>query len=100
MTTDNLLENQVLDDTIPSLIETNNNSTNTTSLLSHVASAPVISNPIDLPTTNDSDIKESNSLGTSPNIEKKKTNRCCWETCKKKLGLTGMRNVFFKNKFY
>lgn len=113
MPSDNRLENETIEDTIPSLIE-NDNSKNT-SRLSHVASAPVISTTMDIPTMNDSDIIESNSLGknfvieknklillilffveASPNVAKKKSNRCCWDTCKKKLGLTG--KIFFSKK--
>ncbi|CAF0943634.1 unnamed protein product [Adineta steineri] len=63
---------------------------NDTSLLHHVASAPTISSTtINLPTT----IVETHSLTASPtnssSPDKKKRNRCTWETCNKKLGLTG-----------
>jgi len=98
VTSSNLLSNEVTEDNIPSSIEENNsesqiNSENQTSLLPHVASAPVISNNIDIPSINDSVTIESSSLGASPsnspNADKKKRNRCSWETCNKKLGLTG-----------
>jgi len=73
------------------------------SLLTRVTSAPTmpiaISRNIDIPAKNESNISmsaiESTSLGTesmSPtasSVDKKKRNRCSWETCNKKLGLTG-----------
>lgn len=65
------------------------------SQLSHVESAPVISTrENENSTMNDSDLVASRSLDASPcssltTPEKKKRNRCSWETCNKKLGLTG-----------
>jgi hypothetical protein len=98
VTSQNLLQDEVIEDNISNSIENDNSEDqlkqdNHTSLLPHVASAPVISNNIDIPTMNDSNTSEIHSLGTSPisssSIEKKKSHRCSWETCKKKLGLTG-----------
>jgi len=70
------------------------------SLLTHVSSASAISTAnIDIPAKNDSTLSfsgiESESLAnsissaSSSSVEKKKRNRCSWETCNKKLGLTG-----------
>jgi hypothetical protein len=73
------------------------------SLLTRVTSAPTmpiaISRNIDIPGQNESNISmsaiESSSLGiesmspTASSVDKKKRNRCSWETCNKKLGLTG-----------
>jgi len=94
LTSQNLLEDEIVNNSIE-----NDNSVdelkqeNDASLLPHVASAPTISSHIDMPTANDSNTIESSSLGASPisssNVDKKKRNRCSWETCNKKLGLTG-----------
>jgi hypothetical protein len=74
------------------------------SLLTRVVSAPTlpitISRNIDIPGKNESNISlsvmETSSLGadsvsplTASSVDKKKRNRCSWETCNKKLGLTG-----------
>jgi len=74
------------------------------SLLTRVTSAPTmpiaISRNIDIPAKNDTNISfsvmESSSLGadsmsplTASSVDKKKRNRCTWQTCNKKLGLTG-----------
>jgi hypothetical protein len=107
VTSQNILQDEVIEDNIPSSIENDNSEEqlkqeNNTSLLSHVASAPVISNNIDIPTMNDSNVIESSSLRASPisssSVEKKKSNRCSWETCKKKLGLTGKIFILKKKK--
>ncbi len=64
MTSENLLENEVSEDNIPSSIENDNSKEQfNTSLLPHDASASVISNNIDLLTTNDSNVIESSSIG-------------------------------------
>jgi len=98
VTSENLLRDEVIEDNVPNLIENDNSDSqlkqeNHTSQISHVASASTILNHIDIPKTNDSEIIETISLGTSPinsnNVEKKKRNRCSWEACNKKLGLTG-----------
>jgi hypothetical protein len=74
------------------------------SLLTRVVSAPTmpisISRNIDIPGKNESNISfsvmETSSLGadslsplTASSVDKKKRNRCSWESCNKKLGLTG-----------
>ncbi|CAF1617500.1 unnamed protein product, partial [Adineta ricciae] len=98
VTSPNILEDEVGTDNVISPIENDNSKEelkqeNHTSPLLHVASAPTISTTFDSPTKNDTDIVESSSLSASPinssNVEKKKRNRCTWETCNKKLGLTG-----------
>ena len=115
VTSPNILEDEVGTDSVISPIENDNSKEelkqeNHTSPLLHVASAPTISTTFDSPTKNDTDIVESSSLGktdktfstqelfclsigaspiNSSNVEKKKRNRCTWETCNKKLGLTG-----------
>jgi len=98
VTTSQNLQDEVIVDNIPNLIENDNSEDqlkqeNDTSLLSQVASAPVISNDTDVSTMNDSNTIGNTSLGASPtsstNVEKKKRNRCSWESCNKKLGLTG-----------
>lgn len=42
------------------------------------------------PTSNDSNAEVATTSSSSP-VEKKKRNRCCWENCNKKLGLTGFQ---------
>ncbi len=71
MTSQNLLQEEVVEDTPISLIENDN-------------SADELKEANDSSLKNDSVTTES----TSP-VEKKKRNRCSWETCNKKLGLTG-----------
>ncbi|CAF0769997.1 unnamed protein product [Rotaria sp. Silwood1] len=95
VTSQNLLTDQVIEDNTTNSIENDNSDvqlqqeTDASHLL-HVSSAPILSNEIDAITKNDSIIGETNSLQASPvNVEKKKRNRCSWETCNKKLGLTG-----------
>jgi len=68
VTSQNLLQDEVIEDNISNSIENDNSEDqlkqdNHTSLLSHVASAPVISNNIDIPTMNDSNTSEIHSLG-------------------------------------
>lgn len=50
------------------------------------AAAPETSSP----NSNDSSIQNETPNSSSP-AEKKKRNRCCWENCNKKLGLTGFQ---------
>ncbi len=74
MTSQNLLQDEIIEDRIPSSIEIDNSENqfkqeNHTSPISHVASAPVISTNIDIPTTNDSSTIENSSLGNNPNNE-------------------------------
>jgi hypothetical protein len=69
VTSQNLLQDEVIEDNISNSIENDNSEDqlkqdNHTSLLPHVASAPVILNNIDIPTTmNDSNTSEIHSLG-------------------------------------
>ena len=88
------------------------------SLLPHIASAPTLttSRNIDIPSANDSSASSSTLdidapgrasamnenvhallraplVASSLGAEKKKVNRCTWDTCNKKLGLTGRRNT-------
>ncbi|CAF0765679.1 unnamed protein product [Rotaria sordida] len=99
VTSQNLLQDQVIEDNTSSSIENDNSDDHLqqhqqqetdASHLHHVASAPVMSTENDAITKNDSNIEQSKSLTSSPlNVEKKKRNRCSWGTCNKKLGLTG-----------
>lgn len=57
--------------------------------LPHAASAPTL--PTATSSTMESSIESSSVETLSPSKEKKKVNRCSWESCNKKLGLTGFQ---------
>ena len=68
VTSQNLLQDEIIEDRLPSSIEIDNSEDqlkeeNHTSPISHVASTPIISPNIDIPTTNDSSTTENCSLG-------------------------------------
>ncbi len=73
VTSQNLLQDEIIEDRIPSSIEIDNSEDqlkqeNHTSPISHVASAPVISTNIDIPTTNDSSTIGNCSLGKQSEV--------------------------------
>ena len=68
MTSANLLQKEMIEESTPSSIEIDNSEEplkeeNLPSPISHVASAPVIASPIEIPTMNESSTMESSSLG-------------------------------------
>jgi len=99
VTSQNRLQDEVVENhATTSLIENDNSEVqlkqeDDASLLPNLASTPIISSNIDTPPKNDLNTIGNNSLEATPmsssSTEKKKRNRCSWESCNKKLGLTG-----------
>jgi hypothetical protein len=79
VTSQNLLQDEVIEDNTTSSIENDNSADQLKQ-----ENDPSLENPLK---------NDSASIESSSPVEKKKRNRCTWETCNKKLGLTGKISI-------